>query len=222
MQGRTVRIFTLARDQAEQFSKQTLWGRARWLISSACVVAADGKTAGDECRLYTRQPEIDLLVFPPPDAPLLTSGEPVPPNRVGLFAQYQLSLPLQSAPVTIDLLSPDKAVVQLPPDLLRGVDNLYLRIDYAGDIGSCYVDGQLVADNFHNGTIWEIGLKQILCERAAPELYFLITPTRRNVKQAIVASSAMAFIPGSADIGVAAIQTIEAVPEYRASLTVSD
>lgn len=213
-QGQTVRLFTLTRDQAEQTSKQLLWGRERLVISTADVVAA-----GEECRLYSREPEIDLLIFPPLDAPLSSAGDRIPASKDGLFTRYRLSLPPKDVYLSVDQLSPDKAVVKLPPDLTESVDNVYLCVDYVGDIGNCYVDGQLVADNFYNGTMWEIGLKQILRQRPVDELYFLITPTRRNVRQAIMASSAMAFVPGSAEIGVAAIHAVEAVLEYRVSLT---
>ncbi len=212
-QGQTIRLLTLTREQAEQFSKQMLWGRERWVISTADVVAA-----GAECRVYSREPEIDLLIYPPLDASLASAGECIPASKDGLFTRHRLSLHPKEVCLSVEQINSDKAVVRLPPDVLEGVDNVYLSIDYTGDIGNCYVDGQLVADNFHNGTIWEIGLKQILCERPASELYVLITPMRRNVRQAVVASSAMAYIPGSADIGLAAIQTIEAVPEYLTSL----
>ena len=63
--GQTIRLFTLTREQAEKTSKQELWGRERLVISAAMVVAAEA-----DCWIYSRQPEVDLLVYPPLEAAL--------------------------------------------------------------------------------------------------------------------------------------------------------
>lgn len=208
--GDTVRFVTLTRQQAEQASKQALWGMERLLISEAVVVAVD-----DACRLYNRQPEFDLLVYPALD--VSGDGQVLETHSEGLFTRCQLALPGQTPQVTVEQPAPDRAVVTLPPNLLDGVENVYLRVDYAGDIGSCFANGKLVSDNFYNGTCWEIGLKQVLEEEKTHELFFLITPKRATPRQA-AQSSAMAFIPGRSEVGQAVIHSIEAVVEYRVSL----
>ncbi len=48
--GQTIRLLTLTREQAEQTSKQMLWGRERLVIAEATVVAA-----GTDCWVYSRQ-----------------------------------------------------------------------------------------------------------------------------------------------------------------------
>lgn len=214
--GRTIRIFTLTREQAEAASKQMLWGRERLVISEADVVAE-----GTNCRIYSRQPEIDLLLYPRLDAALAHEDRSIPSVSEGVFSHCRLALHPKTLALDVGQISPDRAVVRVAPGLLDGVDNVYLRVDYAGDIGSCFIDGLLVSDNFCNGTPWELGLKQILPSRAACDLFFLITPKRRTVRQQSETSSAMAFVPGSTELGEAIIRAISALPEYTALLTAS-
>src|SRR5262249_49425399 len=46
--GKTIRLFTLTREQAERATKQHLWGQDRLIISDATAVVADGT-----CTLYS-------------------------------------------------------------------------------------------------------------------------------------------------------------------------
>jgi len=47
-----------------------------------------------------------------------------------------------------------------------GVREVFLRVDYIGDIGRAYLGDRLIADDFYFGRTWEIGLR-----RFAPELF---------------------------------------------------
>ncbi len=133
-----------------------------------------------------------------------------------------MTLPPKIVPLSVEsaqLLTEPSS--QIPPDALEDVDNIYLSVDYSGDIGNCFADGKLVSDNFHNGTRWELELKQIRKERQTDQLYFLITPTRRSVQQPSETSAAMAYIPGSTETGMAVIHAIQAIPEYRFELALA-
>lgn len=45
-------------------------------------------------------------------------------------------------------------------DIPEDADELYLNIDYAGDIANMFMDGKHIADSFYTGQKWEIGLKR--------------------------------------------------------------
>ncbi len=64
----------------------------------------------------------------------------------------------------------------------RGTDrckNLLLRIRYDGDVGMAFFDGELVSDNYCNGTIWEIGLRDVQ-RPAGDEMTILIPPGKHS------------------------------------------
>ncbi len=215
-QGQIIRLLTLTRAQAEQTSKQTLWGKERLVISPATIVAV-----GDACWVYSREPEIDLIVYPELEAKLVSAGNAIPSSSDGLFTRCHLALPPKAVWLNVEPMNPDKALVSISPDSFEEVENIYLDVDYDGDIGNCFIDGKLVSDNFYNGTIWELGLKQVLQNQTSKQLFILITPNRRISKPESTTSSAMAYIPARSNSGAAAIQAIRAVPEYKVILAVS-
>lgn len=85
--------------------------------------------------------------------------------------------------------APSRFTVKLPP-----VDDNYkdalLQIDYRGDIGHAFIDGELVSDNFSNHAVWEIGLHEVKKPEMGNEMVFAITPLKENVK--VDVSSTMA------------------------------
>lgn len=42
------------------------------------------------------------------------------------------------------------------------VDEIFLKIDYEGDIGNLFMDGRHIEDNFYDGRPWEVGLKRFM------------------------------------------------------------
>ncbi len=103
----------------------------------------------------------------------------------------------------------------LPKQNLEGLSQVYLRMDYAGDIGRAWLGTDLVDDNFYNGLPWEIGL-----ERFAPEIFkeplrIDILPLRRSTPM-YLDSRAWKKIP--ADKPMAAMESVTILPEYESVL----
>jgi beta-galactosidase len=211
--GQQVRLLTLSREQAEHTAKLRLWGKDRLLISEATAVAD-----AENCILYSRQPEIKLSCYGGLEGDLTTPLGSVAARQNGLFTDYTISVEPKVVNLDIDSIAPNKAVIRISDDALTGVDNVYLNIQYVGDIGNCYMHGKLVSDNFYNGTAWEIGLKQIYADAEPAELFLLITPKHSRLSSQT--PSDMAFVPKT-DAGVAIIESIQAIPEYRVLLHLS-
>ena len=81
-------------------------------------------------------------------------------------------------------------VVDVPKDALRGHKQVLLRVNYVGDIGHAFINGQMISDNFANGAAWDIRLDCYADELAANPLTIYITPTKEHVT--VDVSSAMA------------------------------
>ena len=104
----------------------------------------------------------------------------------------------RSRSLEIEQLDAARALVRLPPNLLDGMNDLFLRVEYVGDIGNCFINGVLVADDFYNGDVWEIGLKQFVDPAAEVELLIQITPIKQNAGVLKLIPTGMAFRPTTA------------------------
>ena len=78
----------------------------------------------------------------------------------------------------------------LAQDALRGHKQVLLRVNYVGDIGHAFINGQMISDNFANGAAWDIRLDCYADELTANPLTIYITPTKEHVT--VDVSSAMA------------------------------
>lgn len=81
-------------------------------------------------------------------------------------------------------------VVDVPTDALRGHKQVLLRVNYVGDIGHAFINGQMISDNFANGAAWDIRLDCYADELASDPLVIYITPRKAHVT--VDVSSAMA------------------------------
>ncbi|MFN8447806.1 MAG: beta-galactosidase [Anaerolineae bacterium] len=202
--GERVRILTLTREQAERASKQELWGAGRLVIADGTLVGD-----GDACSLYTvGNGDASLLVYPPPAGARSTDG---------YFARYTLGVAPKDARVEVEMLGADRAVLRFPPDILDGVDNILLRIDYVGNVGSAFVDGRLIHDNFGNGTVWEIGLRHYepLLQK---EWLIHVSPMIQDGAGQRFIPTGMSFSPSPDSQPLAVIRSISAVPVYKTPL----
>lgn len=88
---------------------------------------------------------------------------------------YTVSVPKASPILEKNLTGEDKVQVKLPV-LEKGLNDIFLNIDYLGDVGLAYLDNTLVADDFYKGLRWNIGLKQFIGQSKSNELQFYFRP----------------------------------------------
>ncbi|MBT1181130.1 beta-galactosidase [Bifidobacterium sp. CP2] len=117
-------------------------------------------------------------------------------------------------------LSDTRYIIDLPDDWLTGdgVDDARLRIRYSGDIGWLWCGGVLVDDNFCNGDVWEVGLReyaQLLADNRN-QLVLTITPIREGAN--VNVESTMAARMENAESTVAGLGSVSLQPVYSARL----
>ena len=90
-------------------------------------------------------------------------------------------------------------------------NEVYLEVDYVGDVGYAFISGKLINDNFCNGTTWEIGLKRFEKEILEEKMYLYISPLKSGgiVKR----DSAMAAVKEADVEEIAKILSIRVTPE---------
>lgn len=210
--GKRIRICTLTRREAMGFWKYELYGKERAVISEADILCNEGVL---EAR--STGTEIAVSVFPSVADSLDTPCGAPQTETEGMFQTFHLTLPRREVPMEVRRPSPDKAVIGLHPDAFDGLHEIFLHIDYMGNVGNAFIDGTLVSDNFCNGQIWEIGLKRLCPALLDKGMYFHIIPYVEGSD--VVFDEDIPFRHPFAEDRTAEISDIRAVPQYRVLFT---
>ena len=86
-------------------------------------------------------------------------------------------------------------LLEIPSQALEGCKTALLRMEYEGDVGHAFLDGELLSDNFANGAPWEVRLDHRRQELAHGPLTVYITPIREGTR--VVSDSPMAALSES-------------------------
>jgi hypothetical protein len=208
--GHAVDLCTLTQTEAWNLWKVRIWGQERIVISPADLLTGPGYISLSQ----SENPEMCLSLFPDVDHGLAHDGEALPKIQEGIFASYSLTLPAQFTSIGFSQPPyPNKMTVNFTPDAFFGFEDLLLQINYTGDVGYAYLDGQLISDNFNNGTIWEIGLSRFLPQVLEKEIYLYVTPQRKG--KVVRSNSAMAAQETFVGEEVAEIRSVWVVPRYK-------
>lgn len=101
----------------------------------------------------------------------------------GCLDHLEFSFGGTTASPQVTRLAEDRFRIELPDgflDMPYAKDAL-LRIRYHGDIGWLFLGSRLLSDNFCNGDVWEIGLRDVAEDVASQGLTLVITPLKKGV-----------------------------------------
>lgn len=100
--------------------------------------------------------------------------------------------------------------ISVPKDALDGVADVFLDIDYQGDVGRLFSGTRMLDDDFYYGEVWRIGLKRFKAEIETP-LGLTVMPLRKDapiyLDEAVVAK-----LPAAAQ--VADVKSVKLTPQY--------
>lgn len=201
--GVRVRVLVLSRKLANDM----------FLLQDGRLVFTEANLLEDETglRLETAQAVDRVRVYPKGMSAL--EGEK---EEDGLFDVFRV----ETAPVQISAArrqtAANRYVLSFPPHFLEGCKDALLRIRYRGDIGSAFLEGKMIHDNFCSGAPWEIGLSDFAKELEKKEMTVYIAPLREGVQ--VNVESAMAARREQADASVGALEDIEVRPVYEIRL----
>jgi len=164
---------------------------------------------------------ISLAVYPAlhtaPQCQGAALTECSPPHRS--LTAYTLTLPEVEPFVHAKVA--DRKTLTLRSDkssLPDGVNNVFLEIDYTGDTGLAFINGELVDDHFYFGQPWRIGLKRFLSRVAEEGMYISFRPIYKDAP--FLADLPAAAVPDfSNQREELRINHVRVLPEYRAVLS---
>jgi len=116
------------------------------------------------------------------------------------------------APAEGDLPQAAKWSIEIPPASMDGVENLFLQLDYRGDVARLSTDGHLLVDDFYNGQPWSVGLGRFLRPGGAGSFQLEILPLRKDAPVYLELAKPIEF-PSSGQIGE--LISVKLVPQYQ-------
>ena len=210
--GARIMVHTLTEEQSLHLARLPVWGGQRIILSNADIFESDGALTVRPRGQDTAT--VEIRVLPAPESDLFAGGLPMEPSRDGVFSLYRLAVPAKRIEVAVRKESPSLAEVSVPAGAFEGVRDVILSIDYDGDVGHAFIDGRLIADNFCNGTPWEIGLGNLRPRVEHKQICIRITPRREGTL--VVQESGMALQQTLKGREVAEIRSVTATPVREA------
>lgn len=195
-------IFTLSREQSLQFYQISFRGR-EYAVLSPLPILCEGECIRMENRTDT---EATMLKWYPENPFKNKSGEAVCDSGKTIdfeclnyrsgekdeqweIMELHWNTPKELVQSVMFEKKGDGRYKLRLPERNKEYKDWMLRISYDGDVAYLFENGTLISDNFNNGTVWEIGLKEALLKPEQTELTLLISPKKVD---ASVVSSAMA------------------------------
>lgn len=183
-EGKRCTIYTVSRDTMNDLYLLEREGKRVLVITEAAVLGGR-----DGIRLETANDQTTVSVYPA-DAFAESSRVTRLASDQGLWGLYQVTAEKKEIPVSVNQTGPARYVIDIPADWIKGVKDAILAIEYEGDIGQAFIDGDMIHDNFCNGAPWELGLKTHADRLENQPLTVCITPLKKGTR--VNAESAMA------------------------------
>ncbi|WP_341281978.1 beta-galactosidase [Paenibacillus sp. FSL H8-0537] len=210
--GNVVRILILSREEALGTYCLRLWGEERLLISDSHLYVS-----GEQ--LICTSPgkaEWQVAMYPAAAADIKSSQGSLSPATEGLLQLYTVKVAAYEPQLLINKTSNRHAAVQIDAAWPDQVADLFLHIEYDGDVAAAYLNNELLTDHIHYGQAWPIGLKGFQNELLDNELQLAITPIRKGTTHTFVNQ---AFVERFEGVEIAAFHEIKAVPHYVTALS---
>ncbi|WP_213807359.1 beta-galactosidase [Granulicella sp. dw_53] len=157
-------------------------------------------------RLPSFDPKVRVTVSGPVGiAPMVKMGPP-PTWRPAGVAQ---------APDDAGFVHAGTWKLMLDKDPLHGLSDLFLDVDYTGDVARFRDGTHLLDDNFYNGMPWTIGMKRFFERHQTGDLTLQILPLRAD-SPIFAEDGVRSALPRSGQVGE--LRSVRAIPQYELNL----
>lgn len=189
--SKRIKVLVLPKSKALEAYVVTLGGKKHLVLSEA-VVLQDKNTF---TLLSQGKNAYHLSVYPRiSKAPVIDAGAIVTEEAEKVFSSYRITLPELKFAVQSRSISRKKLAITLPR-WNKQLSNLFLTIDYTGDTGMGFINGELVTDEFYKGIPWQIGLRNFIQDSSAKEMVFYFRPMQKEASYLVDLQPYPASIP---------------------------
>ncbi|MFT3996552.1 MAG: beta-galactosidase [Asticcacaulis sp.] len=231
--GKLARILLLSEAQSQKMTQASINGRSHLILSEAQVFADGAKGVEFRQTDNTFKFEIYPDFSKDKSASLALKSE----KRNGAFRGYSaMAAPVQLTAEVNVLRTAGKApplktygprntpvvpepesfgasaawTIKLPAKALESVADVYMDVDYEGDVARLFSGPEMLDDEYFIGKTWRIGLKRYASKLDKP-LIVTVMPLRQDSKVYFDASVKPTFEDGQ----VARLKSVTLKPEYR-------
>ncbi|MDC7290547.1 beta-galactosidase [Blautia schinkii] len=181
-----VQIVTLTREQSLQFYEVKVDGVKTAALCSTPLLY-DGTSF--EVESPVNGEKVSAMLLYPPCELVVDAGSA---KECGLFEGVEVRWEkeyTEAEEIAFKQCGPSRYTFEIPEDY-KNCKDARIQITYTGDIGHAFINGILISDNFCNGAVWEIGLKEVWNPSMGKEITIYITPKKEGA--AVDVSSTMA------------------------------
>ena len=238
--GESLRIVVLTQEEAEDAWKVNIGGAGHLLISSEDFFASQDKiwlhSRGTNEFSFSVTPP--LPVAPKASLPLIetsadsmvaaftadaverkidlkygqiqSAGE-VGQVRIGPVPSWRKN-GVAKAPEEAEFSKAAKWNVTVPRGAMNDLSDLFLEVDYQGDIARLSEAGKLLTDDFYNGHPWTVGLGRFLRGEESNTFELSVIPRRKDAPVYFELSKPVRFSPNGQ---VDELDGLKLIPEYQ-------
>ncbi|PQP81225.1 beta-galactosidase [Paenibacillus sp. PCH8] len=212
--GVVIRIITLTREEALHAYRFRVGGEERLMISSSHLYIQN------EMLICTSvdHSEMDVSFYPVPEHITASDYAVTSQSTKGLFGTFNFKVTPYQSVTEIEYPKENAATLRVDTEWPEQVDDLWLEIDYEGDVAIAYIHNQMLTDHIQYGHAWMIGLKQSRHLLADHALRLSITPIRKGTTESYVNQ---AYVERFNGIEIGRFNQIRVVPHYRVGLVLA-
>ncbi|WP_042196065.1 beta-galactosidase [Paenibacillus camerounensis] len=214
-EGKAVRFVTLTRQEALQTYRFNLWGGQVVAVSDCPLTAQNDQLVCNSLGF----PSFSVSLYPAPADELRPAfGQLGPVQHEGVFSTYSVQLPEYTPEISVVKPAEKTAIIEVGTSWPSHVEDVWLEIDYDGDVAEAFLGDKLLTDNIHFGQPWSIGLKSSYNQLEKDKLHIAITPLRKGTVHTYINQAHIEVFEG---VEIAVFHRIEAIPQYRVALVAS-
>ena len=178
------------------------------IVSEAQILENQGKL-----QFINQKAESEIHVYPAAD--LSAEGVELSRKKAVLkgFASYSVKFEAVKPDVKFEKISNRKYTLELNSDIAQ-LNDLFVNIDYIGDRGMAFINGQLITDHLYQERKWEIGLKSYATQLKDDKIVLVFSPMYPDYSYLEDLTNVPKFENGK----FLKVNGIEVVPEYKAEL----
>lgn len=184
-------------------------------LNDGRLVFTDGALLEDENGIRLESTECTSLLHVYPAEGLADSRhvQRAASDLPAFFGSFLVTAQERKPEVSAEQVGRGRYTVRIPQNALEGLKDARLQIEYTGDIGNAFIDGRMIHDNFANGAVWEIGLKDFMQELKEECITVYIAPIKEGAN--VNVESAMAARSEEVKAYIAKLKSVKLQPVYE-------
>ncbi len=110
----------------------------------------------------------------------INSGTITSDNKSSILSHFIVTHPEINLLLKTKRIDEKRIIVPIPSEKSKDINDIFVTIDYLGDTGMGFNNGNLVTDEFYKGIPWQIGLKRFMDRPEAKEMNLYFRPIYKD------------------------------------------